>query len=218
MTADIPMLVFLDDSGDPGFKLDKGSTKYFIIAMVIFDDDLEAEKTAIAIKELRRELKWPDYREFRFYKSSRDIRLRFLEKIKHFNFRIRALVVDKSIIRSDELRANKDKFYAYFIKEVLKHSGLTIKDAKVKIDGSGERIFPTMFLGRMSRSRHHTETVQNTGFCISIIPNACRLSRSIPPPRPFRFKTYTSRFMIQDTKRKIRVLCFIPCVIGRFLI
>src|SRR3989344_3887436 len=157
MTADIPMLVFLDDSGDPGFKLDKGSTKYFIIAMVIFDDDLEAEKTAIAIKELRRELKWPDYREFRFYKSSRDIRLRFLEKIKHFNFRIRALVVDKSIIRSDELRANKDKFYAYFIKEVLKHSGPTIKDAKVKIDGSGDRIFRRNFLSYLRRELNDGE-------------------------------------------------------------
>jgi len=151
------MLVFLDDSGDPGFKLDKGSTKYFIIAMVIFDDDLEAEKTAIAIKELRRELKWPDYREFRFYKSSRDIRLRFLEKIKHFNFRIRALVVDKSIIRSDELRANKDKFYAYFIKEVLKHSGRTIKDAKVKIDGSGDRIFRRNFLSYLRRELNDGE-------------------------------------------------------------
>src|SRR3989344_4532555 len=157
MTADIPMLVFLDDSGDPGFKLYKGSTKYFIIAMVIFDDDLEAEKTAIAIKELRRELKWPDYREFRFYKSSRDIRLRFLEKIKHFNFRIRALVVDKSIIRSDELRANKDKFYAYFIKEVLKHSGRTIKDAKVKIDGSGDRIFRRNFLSYLRRELNDGE-------------------------------------------------------------
>ena len=54
------MLVFLDDSGDPGFKLDKGSTKYFIIAMVIFDDDLEAEKTARAksIIEKRIEDEW----------------------------------------------------------------------------------------------------------------------------------------------------------------
>ncbi|MBI2315295.1 DUF3800 domain-containing protein [Candidatus Daviesbacteria bacterium] len=36
------MLVFIDDSGDPGFKLDKGSTSHFIIACVIFEDDLEA--------------------------------------------------------------------------------------------------------------------------------------------------------------------------------
>jgi len=139
------MLVFIDDSGDPGFKLDKGSTKYFIIAMVIFDDDLEAEKTAVAIKEFRRELKWPDYREFRFYKLSRDIRLKFLEKVKQFDFRIRSLVVNKAIIRSDELRNNKDKFYAYFIKEVLKHSGGKILDAKIKIDGSGDRVFSQEF-------------------------------------------------------------------------
>lgn len=32
------MLVFLDDSGDPGFKVGKGSTPCFVIALVIFDD------------------------------------------------------------------------------------------------------------------------------------------------------------------------------------
>jgi len=33
------MLVSLDDSGDPGFKLGKGSTPCFVIAVVIFDDN-----------------------------------------------------------------------------------------------------------------------------------------------------------------------------------
>lgn len=36
------MLVFIDDSGDPGFKIEKGSSSVFVIALVIFDDDLEA--------------------------------------------------------------------------------------------------------------------------------------------------------------------------------
>lgn len=61
------MLVFIDDSGDPGFKLEKGSTSHFVIAMVIFDDTLEAEKTALAIKELRRELQFSDNSEFKFF-------------------------------------------------------------------------------------------------------------------------------------------------------
>jgi hypothetical protein len=38
------MLVFIDDSGDPGFKLDRGSTPFFVIALVIFEDELEATK------------------------------------------------------------------------------------------------------------------------------------------------------------------------------
>lgn len=127
--------------------------------MVIFDDDLEAEKTAVAIKELKRKLKWPDYREFRFFKCRRDIRLEFLKVIKPFQFRIRALVVKKSLIRSQELRTRKDRFYAFFIKEVLKHSGGTITDAKIKIDGSGDREFRKSFLAYLRRELNSQERV-----------------------------------------------------------
>lgn len=145
------MLVFIDDSGDAGFKLDKGSTKFFIISLVIFDDDLEAEKTAIAIKDLRRELKFSDCSEFKFYKSSKNVRQKFLNKVCNFNFRIRSLVIDKSLIRSDELKYNKNSFYSYAIKTVLKHSGGKIKNAKIKIDGSGDRVFRRNFLGYLRR-------------------------------------------------------------------
>lgn len=44
------MLVFIDESGDTGFKVSKGSTQNFVVACVIFDDNLEAEKTSVAIK------------------------------------------------------------------------------------------------------------------------------------------------------------------------
>ena len=39
-----------DDSGDPGFKLGRGSTDYFAIATVFFDDDLDAEEMALKTK------------------------------------------------------------------------------------------------------------------------------------------------------------------------
>ena len=49
------MLVFIDDSGDPGFKLQKGSSPVFIIACVIFDDELEAEKNSCCHKRVSAE-------------------------------------------------------------------------------------------------------------------------------------------------------------------
>ena len=75
------MLVFIDDSGDPGFELDKGSTIFFVISCVVFDDELEAEKTAVAIKELRRKLKFPETVEFKFSQSSKITRTKFLETV-----------------------------------------------------------------------------------------------------------------------------------------
>ncbi len=135
------MLVFIDDSGDPGFKLDKGSSKHFVIACVIFDDNLDAEETSLKIKRLRRTLKWRDDHEFKFSKASKDIRLAFLNEIKGCNFRIRAIVADKSVIRSPELRSNKNKFYNYMIKEVLSKSDGSIKDGSIRLDGHEDRAY-----------------------------------------------------------------------------
>lgn len=151
------MLIFIDDSGDPGFKLDKGSSAFFVIALVIFDDELEAEKVALAIKELRRDLGFPDNVEFKFFKSSRDKREKFLRRVCDFKFRVRAIVIQKSLIRSQELRNSKNSFYSYAIRSVLKHNGGTIKNAKIKIDGSGDRVFRKSFLGYLRRQLNSEE-------------------------------------------------------------
>jgi len=152
------MLVFIDDSGDAGFKLNKGSTEYFVISAVIFDDNLEAEKTAVAIKELRRNLKFSDKVEFKFNKSRRDVREKFLQVANKFDFRIRSLVVDKKIIRSDELKNSKDSFYSYMIKTLLKYNNATIFDASIKIDGSGDRVFRRSFISYLRKQLNSRQT------------------------------------------------------------
>lgn len=141
------MLVFIDDSGDPGFKhIGEGSSRYFVISAILFSDELEAEKVAVAIKELRRDLGFSDRVEFKFNGSRRDVREQFLRTIHPFSFRVRSIVVDKTVIRSEELRNDKNSFYSYVIKMLLKHSNDTVLDAKIRIDGSGDRIFRKNFL------------------------------------------------------------------------
>ena len=135
------MLGFLDDSGDPGFKIRKGSTPCFVIALVIFDDQLEAERCAVAIKELRRALNFSEHTEFSFSHSSKETRVAFLTRVARYKFRIRAIVMDKSCIYSPELRHSKESFYRYAIKMVLKNSFGTIQEARLKIDGHGDREF-----------------------------------------------------------------------------
>jgi len=124
------MLVFVDDSGDPSFALDKGSSAMFVICCVIFQDELEAEKAAIAIKELRRIQKFSEKVEYKF----------------NGKFLVRAMVVDKRKIKSALLRNDKQSFYSYFIKMALQYNKGTISNAKIRIDGSGDRIFRKRFL------------------------------------------------------------------------
>jgi hypothetical protein len=150
-------LVFIDDSGDAGFKLGKGSSEFFVISAVIFNDSLEAEKTAIAIKELRRKLFRRDDVEFKFHKSKKSVRKSFLEEVSKFSFRIRCLVVDKRVIYSQQLRSNKNSFYGYIIKTLLKYSDGTVLDAKIRIDGSGDRIFRKSFTAYLRKELNNNE-------------------------------------------------------------
>ncbi|MBI4028847.1 MAG: DUF3800 domain-containing protein [Candidatus Blackburnbacteria bacterium] len=137
MTA--KQLVFIDDSGDPGFKIQKGSSPLFVIALVIFDDNLIAEEVSLAVKKLRRELKFPDDTEFKFHKSRLEVKRKFLQTISKHDFRIRAIVVKKDRIYSNFLRTSKESFFNYVVMQVLKHSSKYLNQAKLKFDKRGEK-------------------------------------------------------------------------------
>jgi hypothetical protein len=160
------MIIFIDESGDPGFKIQKGSSKFFIVGLVIFDDDLDAEELAVKIKRLKKDLKKSNKFEFKFNKCSRDYRLKFFETVKNGIFRIRAIVVDKTKIYSPTLQTSKDKFYNYIIKSLLKNNGDTISNAKIRLDGLGERIFKKNMVSylRQNLNNKHNKVIKDFKF------------------------------------------------------
>lgn len=154
------MLVFLDDSGDPGFKIKKGSSPCFVIALAIFDDHLEAEECALKIKKLRRELGLGDHFELKFSKCCDRFRNAFLGRVARYKFRVRAIVMRKDLIYSHELRQSKEYFYRYSIRMVLQHSFGTIRKARLKMDGQGDREFRRelqAYLRRQLQTVHESE-------------------------------------------------------------
>src|SRR5581483_9549389 len=89
------MLAFLDESGDPGRKIDRGSSQYFVVALVVFNDLAEATRCDTRISLLRRELNRDDHFEFHFSDNSHRIRLAFLEAVAPYDFFFHAFVLNK---------------------------------------------------------------------------------------------------------------------------
>lgn len=133
------MLVFIDESGDPGFKLTKGSASVFVASLVAFREAKAAMQAQIAIDEAARRLRING--EFKFSKSRPEVRDAFFGAVSPCDFQVRAIVVRKERIYSPHLRANKESFYSFFIKSMLKFDDGLIREAKVVIDGSGDREF-----------------------------------------------------------------------------
>ena len=130
------MIIAVDDSGDPGFKLGKGSSEYFVIAAIFFDDDLDAEEAALKIKRLRKSLHWNPSHEFKFRKSSAEIKRLFFEVIAPLNFRAAISIVDKRHFADKTLQRETSKFYNTIILRTLLTSG-QFNRAHIYIDGEG---------------------------------------------------------------------------------
>ena len=122
-------LVFVDDSGDPGFK--GAASSHFVVACAIFMDDLVAEEVALTMRKYRRAIGWSDEREFKFAKMKKDYIKELLRRVSKFDFQISAVVVDKSKIEA----SSSKNFYNRVIGELLVRTPL--KNASVRIDGHG---------------------------------------------------------------------------------
>lgn len=143
------MLVFIDESGDPGFKLTKGSSPVFVVALVGFRYINESIAVSAAIDGVSRKLRLPT--EFKFSKCRPEIRDAFFEAVLPFDFCVRAIVVKKDKIYSSKLRDDKSTFYSFFVKSMLKFDNGLLSNAKVIIDGSGDQAFKRELAGYLRR-------------------------------------------------------------------
>jgi len=131
------MLVFIDESGDPGFKIERGSSPVFVMSMVMFQSDVKAQEADEAIRQCAIDCRVKP--EWKFNNSSNEKRDAFFECISGLDFKVRAISVDKAVLYSHELKTNPSRFYNFFTKSMLKHDNGRLSNAKIIIDGSGDR-------------------------------------------------------------------------------
>ena len=145
------MLVFIDESGDPGLKLGSGSTDYFIVTMVVFEDKNEALATDQRIQKLKGELGFPGQFEFKFSKVKGEYRRAFLSAVAGFDWFYLSIVVNKRKLTGPGFKF-KESFYKYTCGLVFGNAKPYLDRATVVIDGSGSREFRRQ-LGSYLRQR-----------------------------------------------------------------
>ncbi len=126
------MFVYLDESGDTGFKFTAGSSRYFVVTLLLVDDPLPLHA---AIVSLRESLGFAATNEFKFYSSSEDVRVSFLRMLRRQNFSVRVLVVDKTLMTQPHMQ-KRETFYNFLVRMVLTYDNATIRDATLILDES----------------------------------------------------------------------------------
>ena len=136
------VLVFIDESGDQGRKIQSGSSLYFVVALVSFDDDREALACDNRIDQLRQELGRPPNFEFHFAKNSKKIREQFLRAVTPFAFsyHVFALNKDPGKLYGPGFDV-KESMYKFTARLTLQNAEPYLKNARVVIDKNGDRRF-----------------------------------------------------------------------------
>lgn len=136
------MLVFIDESGDTGRKINKGSSKYFVIGLVLFEDHSEAMACDQRIELLKHELGKTSAFEFHFQNNSDKVRRTFLEAILPYSFTYFAVVIDKDPKKlvGDGFNV-KESFYKYACHMVFSNAKPHLDNAIVVLDKSGSPTF-----------------------------------------------------------------------------
>lgn len=136
------MLVFIDESGDTGRKLNKGSSKFFVISMIVFDDNKIAELCDKEIDKLRKDLNSKLKYEFHFSNNSDKVKLKFLEIINKYQFMYFSVVIDKDPKKLwGPGFKDKESFYKYSCSMVITNAMQYLSDAIVILDRSGNPVF-----------------------------------------------------------------------------
>ena len=124
-------LVFIDDSGDPGFK--ESSSTNFVMAAAVFIDSDVADELSDRIGEYRESLCWRKSTEFKFSKDRKEIIVDLLKIVREYDFDIYAVYLDKTRFGTMMNIIDKNKLYDWTIAELLKI--VPLGNTKVKIDG-----------------------------------------------------------------------------------
>ena len=136
------MLVFVDESGDAGRKIVNGSSLYFVVALVTFDDHDEADACDQRIALLRRELNFAPSYEFHFSGNSRKVRRQFLEAVSPYRFFYHSFALNKD---PQKLYGpgfdHKESLYKFTAGLTFENAKPFLNNATVVVDECGDRKF-----------------------------------------------------------------------------
>jgi len=158
----IIMRVFVDESGDTGFKFEMQSSRYFVLALVIFESEEKEAEASRRIHALRQELKSPSI-EFHFAKNKDATRKAFFAAAKDIDFRAFVFVADKTRLSQSDKDSNN--FYKSICGTAFERAKHLLRDANVVFDDSGGEKFKRELGSYLRRSvnKSNAKHIKNIG-------------------------------------------------------
>jgi hypothetical protein len=146
--------LWLDESGDSGFKFEQGSSRYFVVTFIylesnnIGEETLEVEKQ---IEQLKEKFSLTPNYELKFSRCKNKLKQEFLKEFLKFPIKYKAIVVDKKKLEAPALKYRPKELYCEMIRRLLYDNNPPLEKAILIIDEAITKIRQREFKGVLRR-------------------------------------------------------------------
>lgn len=127
---------YADESGDTGYLFDHGSSKYFVLAVILPE---QPEGTIDLLLSLRRNLGKAATYEFHFHQADERTRSLFFRTIQAEPVTVLAPIIHKQFAPSDFRRLGKLGLYSHALAGLGLRASFALTDCKLHLDGKGKQ-------------------------------------------------------------------------------
>lgn len=107
-----------DEAGDVSFRFDKGASRYFVVAIIA---TARPHELYAALEALRVKYNLPQRYEFSFHKTTAPrLRAALFDTLRDLDYRIWAVVTDKTELPDAFRVMHPRDFYVYFVTEAIR--------------------------------------------------------------------------------------------------
>lgn len=124
------MYVFIDESGDAGYKFSRGSSRYFVVACLVFSSADAVDQLRQTLQNLKRELGWRQESEFKHSKMRVDLVHKVLEVVDFAEIVVQIFYFDKAA------RQNVGLSHLEMVGMAITNLQVVLRAAVVKVDGA----------------------------------------------------------------------------------
>lgn len=159
----VSFVVYIDESGDEGFRFDKGSPRWFALSAVITQKPTDLETVKLVDRVRAEVLKKKDNDPLHFRELKHEQRIPFIHAIAEANLKSVSVLIHKPSITSTEIFQQKNRLYFYAARLLLervswycgRHQNL-VKEG----DGSAQIIFSNRASMKYEEFRDYMNTLK----------------------------------------------------------
>mgnify|MGYP001581414622 CR=1 FL=1 len=138
--------IWIDESGDSGFRFERGSSRFLVLAAVYITEEVASEALfEQEIRNLKLALRVTEDYEFKFSRCKNSFKKEFFRALARLPVQYKAIVIDKRNVSAPALQSQPKQLYCELVRRLLYDNSPPLQKATLILDEATAKVHHQQF-------------------------------------------------------------------------